>query len=48
MVIGFEKHNFQGKVELEIEIMTEEEALEKPAGQGRSEPNEHPVLEAPE
>ena len=40
--------SFQGKIELEIEIMTEEEAAEKPAGQGRSEPNDNPILEPPE
>ena len=44
----FKKVLFQGKVELEIEILTEEEANEKPAGQGRSEPNENPTLEQPE
>ncbi|KJE97724.1 Fer1l3 protein [Capsaspora owczarzaki ATCC 30864] len=36
-----------GKVEIEIELLTEEEAAEKPAGQGHSEPNQYPVLEKP-
>ena len=33
---------------MEIEILTAEEAEERPAGQGRSEPNENPPLEPPE
>lgn len=31
--------NLQGKVEMELEILTEAEAIEKPAGKGREEPN---------
>ena len=38
----------QGKIEFEIEILTEEEAREKPAGRAREEPNENPKLEAPQ
>ncbi|CAF0790229.1 unnamed protein product, partial [Didymodactylos carnosus] len=37
-----------GKLELEIEILTEEEARERPAGKGREEPNENPKLEPPQ
>ena len=36
-----------GKIEIELEILTEEEALERPAGQAREEPNQYPVLEPP-
>jgi len=36
-----------GKIEIQIEILTEEEALEKPAGTGQDEPNQHPVLPKP-
>jgi len=32
---------------LEFEILTEEEALVKPAGRGREEPNQNPRLEPP-
>ncbi len=39
--------SFQGKVEIELEILTEEEARERPAGHGREEPNENPKLEPP-
>ena len=37
----------QGKLELEIEILTEEEALLKPAAKARDEPNLNPHLEEP-
>ncbi|CAF1425575.1 unnamed protein product [Adineta ricciae] len=37
-----------GKVELELEILTEEEAAKRPAGRGREEPNENPKLEEPQ
>lgn len=37
----------QGKVEMEIELLTGEEAVGKPAGQGRDEPNMNPTLEPP-
>jgi len=36
-----------GKIELEIELLTEQEALERPAASARDEPNQNPVLEAP-
>ena len=38
----------KGKVELELEILTEEEAAKRPAGRGREEPNENPKLEEPQ
>ena len=37
----------QGKVELEIELLTEEEAIKKPAGRGQDEANLHPHLDKP-
>jgi len=36
-----------GKVEMELELVTLDEAEAKPAGNGRDEPNDHPHLEAP-
>lgn len=36
-----------GKVEMELEILSEEEAAQKPAGVGRDEPNMNPKLEMP-
>jgi hypothetical protein len=36
-----------GKVEMELELVTEEEAVARPSGCGRDEPNEHPHLEPP-
>ncbi|XP_076439100.1 myoferlin-like [Babylonia areolata] len=36
-----------GKVELELELVTAEEALEKPAGLGQEEPNANPKLDPP-
>ena len=38
----------QGKVEMTIELLAGWEAEAKPAGQGRDEPNMHPVLPEPE
>ncbi|XP_057307144.1 myoferlin-like [Hydractinia symbiolongicarpus] len=37
----------QGKIEMTLEIVSDQEAQEKPAGQGREEPNMHPKLEEP-
>lgn len=37
----------QGKVELTLEIISDEEAEQKPTGQGREEPNAYPKLEEP-
>ena len=36
-----------GKVEMEIELLTAEEAAERPAGEGRDEPNANPHLDKP-
>ncbi|CAF0722705.1 unnamed protein product [Brachionus calyciflorus] len=41
------KKEIAGKLELELEILNEEEALAKPAGKGREEPNQYPLLEQP-
>uniref|UniRef100_T1IIT4 C2 domain-containing protein n=1 Tax=Strigamia maritima TaxID=126957 RepID=T1IIT4_STRMM len=38
---------FQGKLEMEIELLTKQEADEKPAGKGQDEPNANPHLEKP-
>lgn len=38
----------QGKVEMSLEIVTEEEQDERPAGLGRDEPNMNPHLEEPQ
>lgn len=38
---------FQGKVEMSLEIVTEQENEERPAGLGRDEPNMNPHLEEP-
>ncbi len=38
---------FQGKVEMDLEILTEAEAELKPAGKARNEPNMNPFLETP-
>ena len=38
---------FQGKVEMEMELMVKEEVEQKPCGKGRDEPNQHPTLEPP-
>merc|ERR1719244_843369 len=43
-----QKKILAGKVELEMEILTEEEALAKPAGVGQEDPNENPHLEPPQ
>ena len=32
---------------MELEILTEQEAAERPAGKAREEPNSHPTLEPP-
>lgn len=38
---------FQGKVEMEMELVSVEEAEERPAGQGQEEPNMNPKLDPP-
>lgn len=37
----------QGKVEMELELVTELEAEQRPAGKGREDPNMNPTLEEP-
>lgn len=37
----------QGKIEMELELVTREEAEERPAGQGQEEPNMNPHLDPP-
>ena len=37
----------QGKLEMEIEVLTEEEAEQRPAGVAREEPNTNPALPEP-
>ena len=37
-----------GKIEMEVEILTAEEATDKPAGEGRDEPNANPFLVKPD
>jgi len=38
----------QGRVEVQIDLLTVEEALSKPVGKGREDPNQYPVLPPPE
>jgi len=37
----------QGKVEMTLEIVCEEDADQKPAGKGRDDPNMNPKLDPP-
>ena len=37
----------QGKVEMTLEILDEEEAKAKPVGRGQSDPNQYPTLDKP-
>jgi len=37
----------QGKIEMTLELLTKQEAEEKPAGNGREEPNQNPKLDPP-
>jgi dysferlin len=37
----------KGKIELELELLTEEESMQRPAGRGREAPNENPKLDEP-
>ncbi|XP_041117050.1 myoferlin-like [Polyodon spathula] len=41
------KRTLTGKVEMTLEILTEKEAEERPAGKGRDEPNMNPKLDPP-
>ena len=36
-----------GKIKLELEVMTKPQALQRPAGFGRSDPNENPEIDEP-
>ncbi len=40
-------HTHQGKVEMDVEIVTEEDSQLRPAAEARDEPNLNPVLEPP-
>ena len=37
----------QGKVEMEVELLSSDECKDRPCGLGRDDPNEHPHLEPP-
>lgn len=37
----------QGKIEMELEILSKEDSEAKPAGKGQEDPNENPHLNAP-
>ena len=39
---------FQGKVEMTLEILTKDEAEDRPCGKGRDEPNMNPTLDKPQ
>jgi len=39
--------HLQGKLEIEIELLTEAEALDSPAGRARDDPNQNPTLDPP-
>ncbi|XP_036080949.1 fer-1-like protein 5 [Rousettus aegyptiacus] len=41
------KWRLSGKVKMTLEILTEKEALIRPAGRGQSEPNQYPTLHPP-
>ncbi|XP_036606427.1 fer-1-like protein 5 [Trichosurus vulpecula] len=41
------KWRLSGKVKMTLEVLTKKEAEERPAGKGRSEPNQYPTLHAP-
>uniref|UniRef100_A0A8C6QPE9 Fer-1 like family member 5 n=1 Tax=Nannospalax galili TaxID=1026970 RepID=A0A8C6QPE9_NANGA len=42
-----EKWRLSGKVKMTLEILSEQEALIRPAGRGQSEPNQYPTLHPP-
>nr|XP_034974750.1 fer-1-like protein 5 [Zootoca vivipara] len=48
IVFEKDKPRVSGKVEMTLELLTEKEAEERPAGKGREEPNMNPVLKPPE
>ncbi|XP_072489906.1 fer-1-like protein 5 isoform X2 [Notamacropus eugenii] len=41
------KWRLSGKVKMTLEVLTEREAQERPAGRGRSDPNQYPTLHTP-
>ncbi|XP_053126190.1 fer-1-like protein 5 isoform X3 [Hemicordylus capensis] len=43
-----DKPRVSGKVEMTLELLTDKEAEERPAGKGRDEPNMNPFLKVPE
>ncbi|XP_019065151.1 fer-1-like protein 5 isoform X2 [Fukomys damarensis] len=42
-----DKWRLSGKVKMTLEVLSEKEALARPAGQGQSEPNQYPMLHPP-
>ncbi|XP_074144514.1 LOW QUALITY PROTEIN: fer-1-like protein 5 [Sminthopsis crassicaudata] len=46
-VLDNNKWRLSGKVKMTLEVLTKKEADERPAGRGRSEPNQYPTLHAP-
>nr|XP_003471747.2 fer-1-like protein 5 [Cavia porcellus] len=42
-----DKWRLSGKVKMTLEVLSEKEALTRPAGQGQSEPNQYPTLHPP-
>lgn len=36
-----------GRIKMELEVMTKPQALQRPAGFGRSDPNENPEIDEP-
>ena len=47
LVITARVFPLQGKLEMTLELLTQQEAEEKPAGSGRDEPNMNPTLDPP-
>ena len=47
LVITVRMFHLQGKLEMTLELLTQQEAEEKPAGKGRDEPNLNPKLDPP-
>ena len=47
LVITVRVFPVQGKLEMTLELLTQQEAEEKPAGSGRDEPNLNPTLDPP-
>ena len=47
LVVTVRMFLLQGKFEMTLELLTQTEAEEKPAGNGRDEPNLNPTLDPP-